>query len=48
MWVIAKIDKKRDFFYQDLKQKFGEEFIMYSPKILIKKFLEIKKIKSGN
>ena len=39
MWVIAKIDKKKKvLFYQDLKDKFGEEFIMYSPKILINKF----------
>tara|TARA_A100001015_G_C15035642_1_gene736070 strand:+ start:2260 stop:2760 length:501 start_codon:yes stop_codon:yes gene_type:complete len=46
MWVIAKIDKKKRFlFYQDLKQKFGEEFIMYSPKILIKKFFRNKENK---
>jgi len=32
MWVIAKIDKKKKIlFYQDLKDKFGEEFTFTNP-----------------
>ena len=38
MWAVIKVDKKKiSFFKNEIKNKLGEESIIYSPKLLIKK-----------
>ena len=37
MWAVIKVDKKNFFFKNEIKNKLGEESIIYSPKLLIKK-----------
>ena len=43
MWTIIKVDKKNlSFFKNELKNKIGNESIIYSPKLLIKKIIKKK------
>ena len=43
MWAIIKVDKKKiSFFKSEIKNKLGEESIIYSPKLLIKKITKNK------
>lgn len=43
MWTIIKVDKKKlSFFKKELKNKIGNESIIYSPKLLIKKITKKK------
>ena len=43
MWAVAKFDKKQiNFFKKDLKKKLGENFVIYSPKILLNRFSKKK------
>ena len=43
MWMIAKINKNQsEFLKLEFKKKFGEDFIFYTPKILIEKFKKNK------
>ena len=43
MWAIVKVDKKKiSFFKSEINNKFGEESIVYSPKLLIKKITKNK------
>ena len=45
MWTVIKSDKKKfSFLKRDLKDKLGQDTIIYSPKILIDKFKKNKKI----
>ena len=46
MWTIIKFDKKKlTFLKEDLKNKFGSNYFVYSPKLLIKKYKNNKTIK---
>ena len=46
MWTIIKFDKKKlSFLKEDLKNKFGSNYSIYSPKLLIKKYRKNKLIK---
>ena len=39
MWTILKFDKRKiDFLKKDFKEKLGNDYIIYSPKILVKKY----------
>ena len=39
MWTVLKIDKKKiNLFKEDFKKKLDENFIIYSPKIIIQNF----------
>ena len=43
MWTIIKVDKKKlSFFKKELKNKIGNESIIYSPKLIIKKITKKK------
>ena len=43
MWTIIKFDKKKlSFLKEDLKNKFGSNYSIYSPKLLIKKYRKNK------
>lgn len=43
MWAVAKFDKKQiNFFKKDLKKKLGENFVIYTPKILLNRFSKKK------
>ena len=43
MWAVIKVDKKKiSFFKNEIKNKLGEESIIYSPKLLIKKITKKK------
>ncbi len=46
MWTIIKFDKKKlTFLKEDLKNKFGSNYFVYSPKLLIKKYKNNKTTK---
>ena len=39
MWTVIKFDKKRfNLLIQDMKKKYGDDFIIYRPKIQIQKY----------
>ena len=39
MWAILKFDKKKiDFLKKDFQVKLGDDYIIYTPKILVKKY----------
>ena len=39
MWAILKFDKKKkNFLKRDLQEKLGKDYIIYTPKILVKKY----------
>ena len=43
MWAVLKINKNQsEFLKLEFKKKFGEDFIFYTPKILIEKFKKNK------
>ena len=43
MWTILKFEKKKiDFLKKDFNEKLGKDFILYQPKILIKKYQKNK------
>ncbi len=45
MWTIIKYDKKNlDLLLQDLKKKMGNDFVIYRPKMQLKKFYNNKLI----
>ena len=45
MWTIIKIDKKNlEFFKKDFKEKIGEDFSIYIPKLAIQKYKKNKLI----
>ena len=45
MWAIIKSDQKKiSFMQKDLEEKLGKDLVFYSPKILIDKFKNNKKI----
>ena len=47
MWLVFKIKKKRlNQFREDLEKKIDKNFLIYSPKILIKKKLKKQEKKS--
>ena len=43
MWTIMKIDRKRiSFLKKDFSKKLGENFKIYSPKIITEKYAQNK------
>ena len=39
MWAILKFDKKKiNFLRRDFQEKLGKDYIIYTPKILVKKY----------
>lgn len=45
MWVVLKYDKKKfHLLKEDFKKKFGDDYIIYRPKILVQKFRNNKVI----
>ena len=45
MWAIIKIDKKRiNHLKEDLKNKLGEDYIIYCPKLIMQKYRNNKLI----
>ena len=47
MWAIIKLDRKKiSFLIKDFQEKLGNDFIIYSPKLLIKKHRKNKIVNS--